>query len=157
MLYGFSPTRRSPAAINTAKAKSPMIKRLTFFIESLQTVFIVFQDKYVISKTNKAIMYSERVHNIDILVQCIYFKYFENPEKIFETFDFTICMAAFDFDTEEFVFHDDFFRNNMSKTLRFNPNTAYPIVSALRIEKYKNKCFKIKTSLPRANFYVKFL
>jgi len=57
-----------------------------------------------------------------------------------------VCMAAFDFKTEEFVLHNDFLKHNVSRILRFNANTAYPIVSALRVDKYKKKGFNISKS-----------
>lgn len=77
------------------------------------------------------------------MIQLIYFKYFNTAHEIFESFDFTINMGAFDFATEQFVFHEDFFLHNTKRMLRFNPETAFPIVSALRIEKYTNRGFAI--------------
>jgi len=95
--------------------------------------------KWVIAYTKKAILFKVD----DVEVQAIYFKYFENAENLFETFDFTVCMAAYDFKEDEFVLHKDFLRHNVSKFLKFNSNTAYPIVSALRVDKYKKKGFNI--------------
>lgn len=97
---------------------------------------------WVIANTDKAFLFKYN----RIKIQTIYFKYFDNPEQIFDTFDFTVCMAAFDFKTEEFVLHKDFLKHNVSKMLRFNSNTAYPIVSALRVDKYKKKGFSISKS-----------
>lgn len=77
------------------------------------------------------------------MVQLIYFNYFADAHEIFKSFDFTINMGAFDFTTEEFVFHEDFFLHNTKRMLRFNPETAFPIVSALRIEKYTTRGFVI--------------
>ncbi|RKJ72176.1 hypothetical protein D7X33_21760, partial [Butyricicoccus sp. 1XD8-22] len=64
-------------------------------------------------------------------------------EDIFNSFDFTICMGAFDFKTEEFIFHPDFLKHNSQRLIKFNSNTSYPIVSALRVQKYENKGYKI--------------
>lgn len=72
----------------------------------------------------------------------------ETPEKIFDNFDFTVCMGAFDCDTGEYHFHDDFLLDIASKTLRFNPNTRYPLNSLLRTGKYRQKGYGIpKTEL----------
>ncbi len=94
---------------------------------------------WIIAHTKKAFLFKCD----GVKIQTIYFKYFNSPEEIFETFDFTVCMAAFDFKSEEFVLHEDFLRHNVSKILKFNERTAYPIVSALRVAKYKNKGFSI--------------
>ena len=94
---------------------------------------------WVISHTDKAILFKYN----GIKIQAIYFKFFETAEDIFNTFDFTVCMGAFDFNTEKFVLHKDFLKHNVSKMLQFNSNTAYPIVSALRINKYLGKGYYI--------------
>lgn len=94
---------------------------------------------WIAAKTDKAVLFKFG----EIKVQAIYFKLFNNVSDLFDTFDFTVCMCAYDFATDEFVFHEDFFHDNVAKILRFNENTAYPIVSALRVDKYKNKGFDI--------------
>lgn len=94
---------------------------------------------WVIANTDKAILF--KFNNIKI--QAIYFKFFPKAEDIFDTFDFTVCMGAFDFNTEKFVLHKDFLKHNVSKILQFNSKTAYPIVSALRINKYLSKGYYI--------------
>lgn len=95
--------------------------------------------KWVIAKTDKAFLFKYE----EIKVQAIYFKCFENADEIFNTFDFTVCMGAYDFAIEDFVFHKDFFKHNSQRILKFNQNTAYPIVSALRVDKYKKKGYSI--------------
>ncbi|WP_372011400.1 hypothetical protein NBRC13296_12640 [Paenibacillus chitinolyticus] len=76
-------------------------------------------------------------------VQLIHFKYFSEASDIFNEFDFTACMGAFDFKTENFVLHDNFLKDNAQRMLRFNKNTAFPIVSLLRVQKYKDKGYTI--------------
>ena len=83
------------------------------------------QANWVIAHTDKAILFKYDNKKI----QAIYFKFYETAEQIFDTFDFTVCMGAYDFDKEEFVLHNDFLRHNASKILKFNSNTAFPIVS----------------------------
>lgn len=75
--------------------------------------------------------------------QMIHFNYFPTANDIFDTFDFTVCMGAFDFETEEFHLHPDFMQHNSQRILKFNKNTAYPLVSLLRVQKYKEKGYKI--------------
>lgn len=97
------------------------------------------EGQWIVAYTKKAFLFKYE----GIKVQTIYFRYFDSPEEIFDSFDFTVCMGAFDFKQEEFVLHKDFLRHNVSKTLKFNENTAYPIVSAIRVDKYKKKGFYI--------------
>ncbi|GAV11500.1 hypothetical protein [Paenibacillus sp. NAIST15-1] len=109
-------------------------KSLIGFVEE------VWGDGWVISQTDKALLIK---YQKTIDTQLIYFKYFSNPEEIFETFDFTVCMGCFDFKTEEFILHEDFFKHNSQRLLKFNPKTAYPIISLMRTWKYKEKQYKI--------------
>lgn len=77
------------------------------------------------------------------IVQVMTYDQFETAEKIFDHFDFTVCMGAFDCDTKEHTFHPLFYPDIASKTLRFNPGTRYPLNSLLRITKYIAKGFFI--------------
>jgi hypothetical protein len=95
--------------------------------------------KFVLSATQKAILI--KYNNIEI--QFIHFKYYKDAEEIFKTFDFTVCMGAYDFKTEEFILHKDFLKHNSQRILMYNARTAFPIISALRIDKYKNKGYSI--------------
>lgn len=96
--------------------------------------------QWIVAQTDKALMIK---YNHDKLVQFIYFDFFEKAEKIFKTFDFTVCMGAFDFEKEEFILHDDFFKHNCERLLKFNEKTAFPIVSVLRVKKYEEKGYTI--------------
>ena len=109
-------------------------KALSFF-EDIWSV-------HVVSNTKKAIQftYHER------LLQLIHFDYFDTAEDIFKTFDYTVCMGAFDFKTEEFILHDDFLKHNSQRILKFNSNTAFPIVSLLRVQKYEGKGYTVSKS-----------
>ncbi|MHB0943380.1 hypothetical protein ACYCSU_17160 [Paenibacillus sp. ALE1] len=101
----------------------------------------IYEDSgdWVHALTKKALL----VKVDDKEVQLIHFKYFENAEQIFGSFDFTICMGAYDFKTEEFILHSDFLKHNAQRQLRFNKDTAFPIVSLLRVQKYKDKGYYI--------------
>jgi hypothetical protein len=99
----------------------------------------IWNDQWVTSFTKKALLFTH--NNID--VQLIYFNYFESPDEIFDTFDFTACMGCFDFKEEKFILHPDFLKHNSQRILKFNSNTAFPIVSLLRVHKYENKGYKI--------------
>lgn len=96
-------------------------------------------DMWIVAKTKKSLSlkFGEK------LIQLICFDVFNAAEDIFNTFDFTVCMGAYDLKTEEFVLHKDFLKHNTQRLLMFNNKTAYPIVSSLRVDKYKQKGYSI--------------
>ena len=65
------------------------------------------------------------------------------PEQIFEHYDFTICMAAYDFVNKTFVFHPDFFKHLALRRLVFHHKTLFPICSLLRTIKYQKRGFAV--------------
>lgn len=79
----------------------------------------------------------------NVLIQCIYFEYFNDIQDLFHSFDFTICMGAFDFKSNNFIFNKRFFKDNASRKIVINNTTAFPIVSGIRLEKYFNKGYTI--------------
>lgn len=94
---------------------------------------------WIVAQTKKSLS----LKSGDKLIQLICFNVFDTAEDIFNTFDFTVCMGAYDFKTEEFVLHEDFLKHNSQRLLMFNNKTAYPIVSSLRVDKYRQKGYTI--------------
>lgn len=82
----------------------------------------------------------------DTLVQLINHKFFDNPGEIFDSFDFTINMCAYDMPGHAFVYHEDFFKHLAQRYLKFNPNTSYPFNSSLRVQKYRDRGYTISKS-----------
>lgn len=79
-------------------------------------------------------------------VNMITFKYFNSLEEIFDTYDFTACMGGFDFEKEEFGFHERFFKDNMAKRLYYSSGSHYPIGAIVRrMDKYRRKGYKISS------------
>lgn len=75
--------------------------------------------------------------------QFMHFGFFPTASEIFDAFDFTACMAAYDFDAKELVLHDDFLTHCSQRFLRFNPGTRYPLASAVRVLKYQDRGYSI--------------
>ena len=89
----------------------------------------------------------------DQMIQFMTFKYFPEVKDIFDTFDFTVCMGAYDCKTQEFTLHPDFFKHNSQRYLKFNAGTAYPLMSMMRVDKYREKGYSIsKAELLRVLF-----
>ena len=88
-------------------------------------------------------------------LQFIHYKIFKDAHDIFNSFDFEHVMGAFDFATEEFVFHENFFKSLAQRNIVFNPNTDFPIVSLMRVQKYKERSYKIsKAQMLRVAFTI---
>lgn len=121
------------------------IKDVDIYFRDEKSLFDFIEDTYddgddwINALTSKALL----VRTNDLDVQMIHFKYFKDAYEIFDTFDFTVCMGAFDFASEEFILHNDFLKHNSQRILKFNKNTAFPIVSLLRVHKYQDKGYRI--------------
>lgn len=88
-------------------------------------------------------------------LQFIHYKIFEDAQDIFKSFDFEHVMGAFDFATEEFVFHENFFKSLAQRNIVFNPNTDFPVVSLMRTNKYKERGYNIsKAQMLRVAFTI---
>lgn len=85
------------------------------------------------SFTNRSIMFRALG---ELKIQLIHFKLFDEIQDIFDSFDFTINMGAFDFKTNEFVMDNRFLADVSKRRLVFNEKTTYPIISTLRVQKY---------------------
>lgn len=78
-------------------------------------------------------------------IQIMHFDTFETAEKIFECFDFTVCMGAYDLDEGKFVLHEQFLEHCSQRFISFNRNTRYPYASARRVKKYEERGYTIGT------------
>lgn len=91
------------------------------------------------NQTARSITFTQNSNTI----QLIHFAYFQNAEEIFESYDFHINMAAFDFSTEDFIIHPYFLESVAARRLTFNEHTRYPIMSTLRVQKYIDRGYTI--------------
>lgn len=82
----------------------------------------------------------------DAKVQFIHYKMYKDAQDIFDSFDYTINMVAFDFAKEEFAFHPEFWHHLSNRSLHFNPRTLFPVVSLMRVDKYKQRGYTISKS-----------
>lgn len=56
--------------------------------------------------------------------------------EIFNSFDFSICMGAYDLKNDCFIIHKNFMAHNAQRRLVFHEGTKYPICSLIRTRKY---------------------
>ena len=95
---------------------------------------------WCVHQSNRSITFADKDgSNLQIMI----FDSFESTEKIFGFFDFTICMGAFDLDTQEFILHENFLIHNSQRFLSFNKGTKYPYQSAWRVRKYEERGYTI--------------
>jgi hypothetical protein len=95
---------------------------------------------WCVSSSKRAVTFSEQNGKP---IQFMHFDFFPTAQRIFDAFDFTAVMGAYDFDIGEFVFHDDFLKHNSQRFLRFHPCTRYPLASATRVLKYQDRGYTI--------------
>lgn len=98
---------------------------------------------WCVSVSSRAITFSDS----GTIVQFMHFKWFPTVASIFESFDFTICMGAVDFDANDgkgqLILHPRFLIDLASHKLVFNHGTDYPSASGLRILKFQDREFTI--------------
>lgn len=69
--------------------------------------------------------------------------FYLEPEKLFNKYDFTVCMAAYLPLHNKFVLYDTFLEDVSEKRLKLNVGTEYPICSLLRTIKYQKKGYTV--------------
>lgn len=118
------------------RSKDDLVRFLTYINE-------YGSKRYCISVTDKSVTL---IGGDQVPIQLIYFKYFKDLKDVFNTFDFTVSMCGYDFKTKELEHHEDFFSDLSQRRLKFNNLTAYPLVSALRVNKFKDRGYEISRS-----------
>ena len=119
---------------------------------AIETIYYLMEEEgcFIVNISDRAItLKSNDIKNDKderVIVQVMMFDEFATADRIFEFFDFTVCMAAFDCDTKEYHFHKDFWLDVAGKTIRFNPKTRYPLNSMMRLSKYRAKGYTLPTS-----------
>lgn len=78
-----------------------------------------------------------------IRIQLIQF-YFGEPADVFDKFDFTICMAMYEWHTRKFHFHDRFLEHLARRDIVFHHHTEYPICSMYRLKKFMEKGYRVR-------------
>lgn len=107
----------------------------------VEIISSLYEDRcYIVSHTGKATLFK---CDGEKLIQVIHIKCFNSVQEIFDSFDFTACMGAYDFTKETFVFNENFLKHNSQRILEFNPRTSFPLMSLLRVQKYEQKGYKI--------------
>lgn len=110
------------------------------FIEGVECAYD--EGMWCLAATDRAVTFASS----DKIIQLMHFDFFETAAAIFDAFDFTVCMAAYDLDAKEFSFHDDFMKHAAQRFLRFHSGTRYPFGSLLRVLKYQQRGYTLGKS-----------
>ena len=94
---------------------------------------------WCVAATDRAVTFAKD----NIIIQMMHFEFFDNARAVFDAFDFTACMAAYDFDAQSFIFHDDFFKHASQRHLSFHSGTRYPFGTLMRVLKYQARGYAI--------------
>jgi hypothetical protein len=95
-----------------------------------------------VAKTSRAVTFLRGPK----VVQLMHFNWFESPQAIFDSFDFTCCMAAMDCEAKEIIMHDDFLKHCSQRFLKFHAGTAFPYGTVARVLKYQKRGYTIGTN-----------
>lgn len=112
---------------------------------------VYFKDKYTCAEairymkdlnphvgfvSDKSITY---VFGGETKIQFIFYSFYDTVQDIFTHFDFHCCMGAYSTLEKDFIYDEMFWLNNSQKFLTINPKTEFPILTMLRLDKYKGK------------------
>lgn len=94
---------------------------------------------WCVSLSSRAITFAKG----SLVCQMMHFKWFADASAIFDSFDFTCCMAALDIDSKALVFHPRFLADTSKRDLIFNHGTDFPLASGVRLLKYQGRGYSI--------------
>jgi hypothetical protein len=123
------------------------IRDVDFYLKSkeafIEAVAQAYDESFwCLAATDRAVTFAR---GSDI-IQLMHFDFFPTAEAVFDAFDFTVCMGAYDLDTKEFIFHEEFMKHAAQRHLSFHSGTRYPYGSLLRVLKYQQRDYKISRS-----------
>jgi len=73
--------------------------------------------------------------DVDWKIQCVTFKYFDNIESLFKSFDINVCRIAYD--GNNIIYEDTVLNDIKENKLKFNDGSIYyPSVTLKRLVKY---------------------
>ena len=125
--------------INDIDIYFPDAKKASQFVAALYSQKFGYHN--FTNVTNKSLMFVSR--GSDAKCQLIFYKFHSGVQSIFDDFDFTINMGAYLPKEDKFVLHEDFLKHNSQRTIQINTNTAYPIISVLRTQKYAERGYHV--------------
>lgn len=82
----------------------------------------------------------------EITLQLVHYDFYKTAKAIFKHFDYSINMAAIDLYKGKVIKHENFMLHNSQRYLVFNKGTKFPMISTLRIQKYKERGYTITRS-----------
>lgn len=94
--------------------------------------------KYILPSSIPEDMEGEDVYLPEMEIQCINFQYFDSPKAVIDSFDFTICMFAFDGD---YFYIGDFSLWDLARKKLVINKVTYGVATVRRLMKYANQGF----------------
>lgn len=127
------------------RSKESLIEALKE-MEKVGNDIFSFGHEYIIKYVSeKAVLFIDLDTRQD--VQFIYQDFYDSPSAVFHNFDFTVNMGAIalgdNIEDDVLYMNEDFVKHNLQRKLVLNKNTLYPVISALRVNKYKAKDYEM--------------
>ena len=76
----------------------------------------------------------------------MHYRWFDSFQDIYRDFDFSVCMVGYDFKEKEIDFSTNALFSISCRFSEISLGTRYPLISLLRLDKYKAKGFSFKKS-----------
>jgi hypothetical protein len=129
----------------TATFTGASIKDFDLYFRSKGDFCTALEEAYAkgfwcVSLTSRSITFKKD----DEIYQLMFFRWFADPAAIFDSFDFTCCMAVLDLDSKEFTLHERFLIDASRRELVFNYKTDFPLASGMRVYKYQERGYSIQ-------------
>ena len=128
------------------KSKKDALEMMYYLLEDCGGFVLDVSERAMTIKTNTMISSYDRAERSEsatrAVYQIIFFKEWNSIEDVFNTFDFSACMIAFNVSSKKIECTDGFMRAIASKEIEFHTGTAFPIASLTRINKYQKKGFR---------------
>lgn len=121
--------------INDIDVYFPSKEAFSNVMAEIYDASVDFGDAHLCHFTEKSILLQSAGQDVQFIV----FKFFDSVQQIFDSFDFTAVMGAYSLKEKTFHFHPDFMKHNAQRFLSFNKGTDYPLISMLRVDKYRER------------------
>lgn len=127
-----------------ATGKFDQIEDYDIYFGSVESAVVAIRymkenNPHVAFVSDKSITY---VMKDGVKIQFVYNGFYPKAEDIFKDFDFYLCMGAYDNLKDSVIVHENFWMHNSQRYIGFNTGTKYPIISQLRLDKYKGRGYK---------------
>lgn len=91
------------------------------------------------SQTSRSAIFTDNKLKVNI----VYLDTFASLREVFASFDYTCCMAGYDFEHDCVATDDSFWHDHSTQSLRYTQQSRFPIGALVRLQKYVQRGYTI--------------